>query len=641
MTKKKVSFVQVNFQMGPKSCNSFHLPYSVGCLWAYASSHDSIKENFQLEHIFWRRGSVEEVAHQLKDSHVVGFSTYIWNRNYNAGVAKRLRELNPNCVIIFGGPEPAISDPEIFKKNPWITAIIKNEGEITFKNVLENLDDLYSVPGLLINQDGAVKDTGDAERITDLSILPSPYLTGLFDHLIEQHPEVEWTATVETNRGCPYQCTFCDWGSLTYSKVKVFPMERVFAELEWASEKRVAFLSLADANFGIFPDRDPLIAEKFVELQNKHDFPYGFVTSFAKNQKKEVVDIIETLIKKSKNYNTGLMVSLQTLDENTLDIIKRKNLETNKIEQILKIARERDLPVGTELILGLPGETLQTWSRNIWKLLELNMHDGVDIYYSQMLENSELNQVQKQIYDIKAVEIYDYFSPSTDENVGEYAESILVTKQTADLPFEDMLKASILNWFIFTWHVGGLSDIVSRFLRRYLDVEYEKFYTDLFAELEQQAWYQDLKHNQEQMIIDWFDHGRVTKPNELGIKVYGNSIIFYTRQLLHARPEKREQWYVFLDQYLKKYQLDDQLHQELVRLQREQIIDMPNRDQYPVHSEYSYNLWNYVMKDQELKQGSFKLEYYYPEKAMSDSEYIDRLFWNRKRKFGRVWVNVL
>lgn len=640
--KKIVSFVQVNFQMGPKSCNSFHLPYSVGCLWAYASSHATIKENYELGHIFWRRDDVEQMAQQLKGSSVVGFSTYIWNKNFNAGVARRLQELNPKCVILFGGPEPAITDPDIFKKNPWITAVIKNEGELTFKNCLDNLDDLTKVPGLLINQQQKILDTGDTERIQDLSILPSPYLTGFFDSMVSAHPEIEWSATLETNRGCPYQCTFCDWGSLTYSKVKVFPLERVYAELNWAAEKKISLVTLADANFGIFPDRDPLIAEKFVELQNQYDFPYSFLTSFAKNQKKEVVDIIETLIKKSKNYNTGLMVSLQTLDENTLDIIKRKNLESNKIEQILAIARERDLPVGTELILGLPGETLASWSRNIWRLLELNMHDNVDIYFSQLLENSEMNLVQKEIYDIKTVQIFDYFSPTTEENIGPYAESTTVAKETRDMPFEDMLKASVLNWFIFTWHVSGLSDIVSRFVRKHLGISYEQFYTEMFVELEKESWYRTLRDEHVSMLVDWFDNGRTTLVNELGLKTYGYSIIFYTRQLLHARPEKRKDWYAFLDRYLEKYHLDHVLHDEVLRLQREQLIDIKNRGQYPQQSVYHYNLWQYIMKDaMTLELGHNRLEYYFPEKPMSDQEYIERLFWNRKRRFGRVWVNVL
>jgi hypothetical protein len=635
---KTVSFVQVNFQLGPKDCNSYHLPYSVGCLWAYAYSHESIQRNFQLGHVTWRRDPVEQVVDVLKDSDVVGFSTYIWNRNYNAGVARRLKEINPDCKIIFGGPEPAISDPDIFKKNPWITAVIKNEGEIVFHQVLENLDTLTAVPGLLVNHQGQVIDTGDAERIQDLSQLPSPYSMGFFDDIVKNNPDIEWAATVETNRGCPYQCTFCDWGSLTYNKIKTFPLSRVFDEMTWTAQHKITLLTLADANFGILPDRDPAVAEKFVDLQNQYGYPEIFITNFAKNQKKEVVDIVHTLIKKSKNYNTGLLVSLQTMDAHTLDIIKRKNLEINKIEEILTLAREKNLPVSTELILGLPGETLQSWNNNIWRLLELDMHDGIDIYYAQLLENAELNQVQKEIYDIDTVEVFDYFTPFTDENIGEYAESTQVTKSTRDLSFQDMIQASVLNWFISTWHIGGFSDMISRFLRRYHDLPYEKFYTDLQQDLAQQTWYQTLENQQRDMLIDWFTHGRITMPNTLNLPVYGNNIIYYTRQVLHSASALRQEWYTYIDQYLHRYNLDTVLHQDLITLQKSQVIDMQDRNNYPRNMDFAHNIWQYIMHDQPLQKQPCQLRFAFPEKNMSDSEYMERMYWNRKRRFGRTWI---
>lgn len=636
---RKLSLVQVNFQQGPTDCNSFTLPYAIGCLWSYAVSQPEIAENWQLDHVLWRRDDVESTAQKLHQQDLVGFSTYVWNRRWNDGVARRIKELNPNCVIVYGGPEPAISQKDYFHNNPWVDAVIKNEGEITFSQVLKSFPRLDTVSGLLVNRDGVAVDTGEAARIDDLDSLPSPYLTGFFDHLVKEHPEIEWTATLETNRGCPYQCTFCDWGSLTYSKVKKFPLDRVFAELEWTSQNRIAFISLADANFGIFAERDTAIAEKLVELQNQFDFPYGFSTSFAKNQKRDVVNIIEILIKKSKFFNTGLQISLQTLDENVLDIIRRRNLELHKIEDILSIAREKSLPVSTELILGLPGETLSSWKRTIWRLLELDIHDAIDIYYSQLLENAEMNRVQREIYDIQTATIYDYFSPTTNDNHGPYAESLEVTKSTADMSFGDLMEASLFNWFLFTWHVGGLSDMASRFIRQYCGISYEKFYTDLLVLLEQEPWYLQLKQQQHDMVLDWFDNGRVTLDNPLNIKIYGNSLIFFTRQLLHARRDLLEPWYEILKSYLQRFDLPDELLDDLIELQKCQVIDMPNRDQYPMQKHFNHTLWQYIMHKQPLQQQSHHLEFAFPEKHMGDLEYLERLFWSRRRRFGRTWIN--
>ena len=71
---------------------------------------------------------------------------------------------------------------------------------------------------------------------------------------------------IETNRGCPYGCTFCDWGSATLSRIRKFDIERVFAELEWCAEARLRAIGIADANFGIF-ERDVEIAEQIADTE--------------------------------------------------------------------------------------------------------------------------------------------------------------------------------------------------------------------------------------------------------------------------------------------------------------------------------------------------------------------------------------
>jgi radical SAM superfamily enzyme YgiQ (UPF0313 family) len=147
--------------------------------------------------------------------------------------------------------------------------------------------------------------------------------------------ENEWNGTLETNRGCPYKCTFCDWGSLTYSKVKQFGLTRVFHELEWMADNKIGYLDVADANFGIFVERDNMIVDKLIEVQKRTGYPYRTGWSWAKNQKSEVVAIAKKLIN-SGHFNNGLTISLQSLDENTLKTIKRNNLGINKISDIFE-----------------------------------------------------------------------------------------------------------------------------------------------------------------------------------------------------------------------------------------------------------------------------------------------------------------
>jgi len=212
MTKKKISFVQPNFQQGPKEFNAYYLPYSAGVILSYALASKKVSTAWELDHLVWRREPIEALASKLSTSDVVAFSTYVWNHQYNYRLAQRVKALNPTCLIVFGGPEPAIEHPDLFEKEPFMDLVIKMEGEMTFRHILEDHGSDYThIPGLLINSPTGLINTGDPKRINNLDEVPSPYLTGIFDRMMADNPDVIWNATLETNRGCPYQCTFCDW----------------------------------------------------------------------------------------------------------------------------------------------------------------------------------------------------------------------------------------------------------------------------------------------------------------------------------------------------------------------------------------------------------------------------------------------
>ena len=384
MSKKKVSFVNPNFQQGPKEFNAYYLPYSCGVLWSYANQFPEISDNYELGEFIWRRDKIEEAVQLLKDSDIVGFSVYIWNRSYSKVLARELKKANPDIFIVYGGPEPPIEKPEFFDILPFVDICVKLEGEKSFKAILDhfNTDKVYtSIPGLLVNDNGKLINTGDSLRIDDLDTIPSPYLTDVFKPLMEKFPEITWNATLETNRGCPYACTFCDWGSLTYNKVKKFELTRVYHELEWIGKNQCDFVSLTDANFGIFPERDSLIADKLIEVQKTYNNPKAYTIAWAKNQKREVVDIVRKLIYEGGS-KMGLNLSVQSMDENVLDIIKRKNLDTNKIEEVFELCEEFNIPLYTELILGLPGETLDSWKNNFYRLYQAGNHTGITVYLS-------------------------------------------------------------------------------------------------------------------------------------------------------------------------------------------------------------------------------------------------------------------
>lgn len=637
MTKKIVSFVNPNFQQGPKEFNAFYLPYSPAVLWAYVAQFENITDNYELGEFIWRRDTIEEAVERLKDHSIVGFSTYIWNRSYNTVLARELKKANPDILILAGGPEYPIEKPHFFKNYPFIDICAKLEGEKSFKQILEHFlsdKDYKSIPGLLINDNGNTIDTGDAVRIDDLDTIPSPYLTDVFKSLMEKHPEIRWNATLETNRGCPYACTFCDWGSLTYNKVKKFNLERVFHELEWIGKNKCDFVSLTDANFGIFPERDSLIADKLIAVQKEYDNPKAYTIAWAKNQKREVVEIVRKLIYEGGS-KMGLNLSVQSMDDDVLDIIKRKNLEMNKIQEVFELCEEFNIPLYTELILGLPGESLSTWKQNFYKLFKAGNHTGITVYQAQLLENAEMNLLQRKLYRLEGRIVYDYLVGTYNEH--ELKEGIEVIVSTKDMPRDDMVEAQVFSWFMNTFHINGITNFISRYLYKE-GVEYETFYGKLLEHVQLDPWFNSEIERIKEHYRRWTDNGLIDHEPIQGMEIHGWNLIHSTMINLHGQGKHKHVFEVVEEFMRDNFELDEDILQELLTIQKTFVVNHSRIGEYPLIVESKLDILGYIQHDTELNKAS-KYEFDFPEdKTMSLQRFCEQIFFARRRNFGKAWV---
>lgn len=636
MSTKKVSLVQPNFQQGPKEFNAHYLPYSVGVLWSYVQQFDEIKSYYELDKLLWRRTNIKETANSISDNHIIAFSTYVWNKNYNYAVAQEIKRLNPNAILMFGGPEIPITKKDIFERYPFMDIVIKSEGEITFKNVLlalKNSLDLRQIPGLIINVNGHAVDTGDSDRIDNLDQIPSPYLSGVFDKLMTETNGVEWNATLETNRGCPYACTFCDWGSLTYNKVKKFNLERVFAELEWIGKNKCGFVSITDANFGMFVERDNLIAEKLLEVQEKYGYPYTFSVAWAKNQKAEVVDIVKKLIKSPK-FNQGLTVSVQSMDLDVLENIKRKNLDQHKIEDIFALCDQNNIPVYTEVILGLPGETLETWKEGFWKLFRAGNHVGITILHAQMLENAEMNLLQQKLYKLEHRPVYDYMSGSY--NFDELKECVEVVVSTKDMNTDQMLEAHAFSWFINTFHINGLTTYISRFLEKRNGIDYKEFYENLYKFLQQDEWFEKERQAIKQYYHNWMFDGSISHPDISNIEVHGWNLVHRTTLNIHAE-QKYEYVFALVEKFVKENFKFNEVDQ-LLEFQKLFVIDYYKIYSYPIEKDFDYDFLGYLQNNSVLEENTkYKFDFL-EDKSITIERFLENIYFSRRRNFGKAWV---
>lgn len=633
--KRIVSFVNPNFQIGPKHLNAHYLPYASGLLWSYCLTSPYVKENYALGEFIWQREPIDVAVQKLKNSDVIGFSHYIWNKNYCYTLARELKKSNPNCKIIFGGPETPITQSQLFQKHPYIDIVVKNEGEKCFRDILEN-NDCSTISGLLLNDNTKTLDTGPNVRIDELDCIPSPYLTGIFDDLIYKNKNITWNVILETTRGCPYSCTFCDWGSLTYSKIKKFNLDRIFSELEWFGKNGFDHVIFADANFGIL-ERDFQIADKLIEVQKKYSNPKTYSVSWAKNQKREVVSIVKKLIEHGGN-NIGLNLSLQTLDTQVLKNIKRDNLAINHVQEVFALCEKNNIPLYTELILGLPGETLESWKQNFYKLFEAGNHTGISVYQCELLENAEMNLLQKKFYKIDEVVVYDYMEGSNNED--ELKESITLVKSTSSLSNEQMLDAQVWSWFITTFHVNGLTNWISRFLKKYKHISYETFYEKLYQHLENFSWLDQERNKVSKHYTDWMNNGKIDYCVNNNINIHGWNLIHSTLiNLQHSN--QFDNLYSFLHKFILEFDLEESVAQDLIQFQKNYVINYNDIMSYPKIVNTKYNFLGYIKEGTVLLDPSQYQFDYAENKELTFQQYCEHLFFSRRKNFGKALIKKL
>jgi len=464
---KNVYMAQMSLEL-PGS-NYYYFPYSVGVVWAYATTQPHILENYRLGGLYSVKEPIDELIDRMVEPAVVGLSSYVWNVSYNQALAKAIKHRYPECKIIIGGAETPNKSENFFADKPYIDYLIHQEGEVSFTGLLQSFvgeKDEETVPGISINRNGKTLLTGPSQRIMDLSEVPSPYLMGLFDHLPTMYPGKIWNAVLETNRGCPFMCTFCDWGGTTFSKVKKFGLERIEAELDWIGRNKLELITNTDANFGIFKDRDMEITDMLIRTKKKYGFPVLFDTNWSKNATVQLVDMAVKLME--ADMMRRFTMALQSTNPEVLKHIKRVNLKEEAMQRVADTAHREGLSINTELIIGLPGETWESWTAGLCDLLSRDII--VEAYPVTILENSEMNEPEyKKKHGITQTTLKSYFSNIVDE----YQETLTGTK---DLPADQMKKLWLWTWYTSMMDANGFTQIVTRYLNKRHGVRFEKFY---------------------------------------------------------------------------------------------------------------------------------------------------------------------
>ena len=470
----KVHSSEFNYQYG----DQIHFPYRISSLVAYIRSKEILNKNFDFQKAFVLREHVDEHIQKCKDADILLCSCYVWNWEITNFLASEVHKINPNCTIVFGGAHVPDFSEDFFEEHPYVDFIVHGEGEIVLEEFLTAYmgDKNYSdVKGLETKE----FRNPPQNRINDLDSLPSAYLTNTVWDLVDKIDGINWIAGWETNRGCPYQCTFCDWGSATFTKVRKWEESKIFKEIEWFGENKIPYIDCCDANFGIFQERDFRIAKKLKEVALKTHYPDRVRPAWAKNSSEKIIPIAKEL--QEGDILGAVTLSVQSLDSNTLDIVKRANIKFDAFSELAETFRNNGIPTYTELIMGLPGETLETFKDGLENIAQTKV-DTVFIYNCSILPNAPMNTPEyKEKFKIESVRSPIMLVHSSIHNRGSHQEYEDIITSNIYCSLDQLKEIYLYSWCFLTLQSLGILEHITNFYNHSFNIEFVKFF-EIFLE---------------------------------------------------------------------------------------------------------------------------------------------------------------
>ena len=430
---------------------------------------------------------IEDIDKAVNESppDILGLSNYCWSHSVSYEIFKMCKKSNPNVVTVWGGPNFPIDFPsqkKFMKQYPEVDVYVPTEGETGFSNIvslilklasLENASETIQknpIEGCISRDDnGEIHYSIPTIRISSLNEIPSPYQNGMMDKFFDG----KLTPMLQTNRGCPFHCTFCTDGRDETNKVNHFSIERVQSDIEYIAEhtpKNTHSLHISDLNFGMYP-RDLEICESLAKIQQKFNYPKYIKCTTGKNQKDKIINAIKKL-----NNSLRVTMSVQSLDPDVLHNIRRDNISVDHMLALYPALKEANLQTTSEVILGLPGETFENHIQTLRDLVKARM-DEIVVHTCMLLDGSEMGlPEERKKWEMKTkfrVLQRDFAELSNGKKVIEYEEVVVGSKT---MTFEEYIELRVLAFIIFVTNQGIVFDAIQKLLREQEIDVFELYY---------------------------------------------------------------------------------------------------------------------------------------------------------------------
>jgi radical SAM superfamily enzyme YgiQ (UPF0313 family) len=420
-------------------------------------------------------------AFHTDQPHVIGFSNYLWNLELCYGFADTIKKKFPGVVVVMGGPNfPLLQEhQEIFLRlHPAIDYYIEKEGELAFYNLIQALIDcefnINLVKKMKLGNVRGVAADGEfcagpvLERIHDLSEIPSPYLTGKLNDFFDG----KLTPILHTTRGCPFTCTYCVESTIYYAKKFRKADDTLKAEIDFIGQKMKEIrntggrndLHIADSNFGMYKE-DVQTAYWIADAQRKYDWPEYIVCSTGKNQHDRVMEVSSIV-----NGKIRVSGSVQSTDKEVLKNIKRVNINMKQLFQLADEANKIGAESHSEVILGLPGDTVERHVKSIGDLIDAGF-TNIRMYQLILLMGTPMySQYREKKFScgthfrIVPFDYGDYVLNDDTRIVSAAIEEVVTSLE--GLSYENYLQCRTFNLIVDTFYNQGVFQGIIELLKQ-------------------------------------------------------------------------------------------------------------------------------------------------------------------------------
>ena len=452
-----------------------YFPLSIGLVAEF------IKANIKspLEISLFKKPSELTKYLEKNDPDIVMLGNYMWIEKLNLFFLKKIKKKNKRILTVLGGPNLSLDNKKnenFLKENTHVDIIIEGDAEIVAKNIVEsfiaNNQDIDKVINSKIPNTIAIEKKsgkiifGEKEDsrigVGDIKLehIPSPYLSGAMDVFFEDGA----IPLLESNRGCPYSCSFCQQGTNYFSRIRYYDESRVKNELIYIAKKvknkklNMNIVEFTDPNFGMYKN-DVKIFKHIREVQDKYSYPENVYCSSGKSQPERIMETAKIL----KKGSIMIRATVQSMNEETLKNIARKNLPV----KIFRNMASAGIETYSDVMLGLPNETKKTHIDGILYLID-NGIDEFSMLQTILLKGTEMEKDDYiDRYGLKTKyrvipECDGVYKINNDEERVTETEKIIY--QTNTLSFKDYLECRKFNLLTMIFHNTRLMRPIYKYL---------------------------------------------------------------------------------------------------------------------------------------------------------------------------------